>query len=38
MWQTDGLVDVLGGGGQLVGTQSKLAEDLEIWAVASSTT
>jgi argininosuccinate lyase len=32
MWQTDGLVDVLAVVASLVGTQSKLAEDLEIWA------
>ncbi len=32
MWQTDGLVDVLSTAASLVGTQSKLAEDLEIWA------
>lgn len=32
MWQTDGLVDVLAVACSLVGTQSKLAEDLEIWA------
>ena len=32
MWQTDGLVDMLSGSASLVGTQSKLAEDLEIWA------
>ncbi len=32
MWQTDGLVDVLAVGAASVGTQSKLAEDLEIWA------
>ncbi len=32
MWQTDGLVDVLAVAASLVGTQSKLAEDLEIWA------
>jgi argininosuccinate lyase len=32
MWQTDGLVDVLATAASLVGTQSKLAEDLEIWA------
>ena len=32
MWQTDGLVDVLATVTSLVGTQSKLAEDLEIWA------
>jgi argininosuccinate lyase len=32
MWQTDGLVDVLAAVASLVGTQSKLAEDLEIWA------
>ncbi len=32
MWQTDGLVDVLAAAASLVGTQSKLAEDLEIWA------
>ena len=32
MWQTDGLVDVLATVASLVGTQSKLAEDLEIWA------
>ncbi|MDQ1628315.1 MAG: argininosuccinate lyase [Actinomycetota bacterium] len=32
MWQTDGLVDMLAGAASLVGTQSKLAEDLEIWA------
>jgi argininosuccinate lyase len=32
MWQTDGLVDVLAVVASLVGTQSKLGEDLEIWA------
>lgn len=32
MWQIDGLVDVLAVAASLVGTQSKLAEDLEIWA------
>jgi argininosuccinate lyase len=32
MWQTDGLVEVLSNAASLVGTQSKLAEDLEIWA------
>ncbi|HEV7727032.1 MAG TPA: lyase family protein, partial [Modestobacter sp.] len=32
MWQTDGLIDVLAVAASLVGTQSKLAEDLEIWA------
>jgi argininosuccinate lyase len=32
MWQTDGLVDVLAVAASLVGTQGKLAEDLEIWA------
>jgi argininosuccinate lyase len=32
MWQTDGLVDVLAVVASLVGTQSKMAEDLEIWA------
>ena len=32
MWQTDGLVDVLATTASLVGTQSKLAEDFEIWA------
>ncbi len=32
MWQTDGLVDLLGSATGLVGAQSKLAEDLEIWA------
>ncbi len=32
MWQTDGLIDVLAVAAGLVGTQSKLAEDLEIWA------
>ena len=32
MWQTDGLVDALAAATSLVGTQSKLAEDLEIWA------
>ena len=32
MWQTDGLVDALAVTASLVGTQSKLAEDLEIWA------
>ena len=32
MWQTDGLVDMLSGAVSLVGTQSKLGEDLEIWA------
>ena len=32
MWQTDGLVDMLATAASLVGTQSKLGEDLEIWA------
>jgi argininosuccinate lyase len=32
MWQTDGLVDMLSVAASLVGTQSKLGEDLEIWA------
>jgi len=32
MWQTDGLVAMLSAAASLVGTQSKLAEDLEIWA------
>jgi len=32
MWQTDGLVDALAAAASLLGTQSKLAEDLEIWA------
>ena len=32
MWATDGLVDVLATAASLVGSQSKLAEDLEIWA------
>ena len=32
MWQTDGLVDMLACAASLVGTQSKLGEDLEIWA------
>ncbi|MET0740191.1 MAG: argininosuccinate lyase [Candidatus Nanopelagicales bacterium] len=32
MWQTDGLVAMLAAAASLVGTQSKLAEDLEIWA------
>ena len=32
MWQTDGLVAMLADAASLVGTQSKLAEDLEIWA------
>lgn len=32
MWQTDGLVEMLASTASLVGTQSKLAEDLEIWA------
>ncbi len=32
MWQIDGLVGVLAAAASLVGTQSKLAEDLEIWA------
>ncbi|MGZ4639935.1 MAG: lyase family protein [Actinomycetes bacterium] len=32
MWQTDGLVDMLTAAASLVGTQSKLGEDLEIWA------
>ena len=32
MWQTDGLVDMLASAASLVSTQSKLAEDLEIWA------
>jgi argininosuccinate lyase len=32
MWQTDGLVDMLAAAAGLLLTQSKLAEDLEIWA------
>ncbi|MGH3917992.1 MAG: lyase family protein, partial [Pseudonocardiaceae bacterium] len=32
MWQTDGLVGALASGASLLVTQSKLAEDLEIWA------
>ncbi|HET8969893.1 MAG TPA: lyase family protein [Candidatus Nanopelagicales bacterium] len=32
MWQTDGLVDMLASAASLVSAQSKLAEDLEIWA------
>ena len=32
MWATDGMVDMLSAAASLVGTQSKLAEDLEIWA------
>jgi argininosuccinate lyase len=32
MWQTDGLVDMLASATSLVSAQSKLAEDLEIWA------
>jgi argininosuccinate lyase len=32
MWQTDGLVDMIAAAGGLLLTQSKLAEDLEIWA------
>lgn len=32
MWQTDGLVAMLSVATSLVGAQSKLAEDLEIWA------
>lgn len=32
MWQTDGLVDLLASATSLVSAQSKLAEDLEIWA------
>jgi argininosuccinate lyase len=32
MWQTDGLVDMLASAASLVGAQSKLAEDFEIWA------
>jgi argininosuccinate lyase len=31
MWQTDGLVDLLATAASLVGNESKLAEDLEIW-------
>jgi argininosuccinate lyase len=31
MWQTDGLIDLLATAVSLVTTQSKLAEDLEIW-------
>jgi argininosuccinate lyase len=32
MWQVDGLFDMVGAAAGLVMTQSKLAEDLEIWA------
>lgn len=32
MWQIDGLVHILATAASLVSTQSKLAEDLEIWA------
>lgn len=32
MWQTDGLVDMLASSAGLLSAQSKLAEDLEIWA------
>ena len=32
MWQIDGLIHVLATAASLVSTQSKLAEDLEIWA------
>jgi argininosuccinate lyase len=32
MWQTDGLVDMIAAAGGLLLTQSKLAQDLEIWA------
>src|SRR5258707_6798354 len=32
MWQTDGLVDMIAAAAGLLLTQSKLAEDLEIWA------
>ena len=32
MWQVDGLFDMVGAAAGLVLTQSKLAEDLEIWA------
>jgi argininosuccinate lyase len=32
MWQTDGLFDMIGAATGLLVTQSKLAEDLEIWA------
>ena len=32
MWQTDGLFDMVGAAAGLLVTQSKLAEDLEIWA------
>ena len=32
MWQTDGLFDMVGAATGLLVTQSKLAEDLEIWA------
>ncbi len=32
MWATDGMVDMLAAAASLVTTQSKLAEDLEIWA------
>jgi argininosuccinate lyase len=31
MWQTDGLIDLLASAVSLVGNESKLAEDLEIW-------
>jgi argininosuccinate lyase len=31
MWQTDGLIDLLATAVSLVGNESKLAEDLEIW-------
>ena len=32
MWQLDGLVSLLASSASLVTSQSKLAEDLEIWA------
>jgi argininosuccinate lyase len=32
MWATDGMVDMVAAATSLVSTQSKLAEDLEIWA------
>ena len=32
MWQIDGLIDMLAAAASLLVTQSKLAEDLEIWA------
>ena len=32
MWQIDGLIHVLATAASLLSTQSKLAEDLEIWS------